>query len=78
MLLRWFTIKKGNNIEYGKQDDGEWGGSFKILEALKENNCENVAVFVIRQFGGVALGPKRFGYIKDAAVGALKEAGLIT
>ncbi len=73
-----YAIKNGNNIEYGKQDDGEWGGAFKILEAHKENNCENVAVFVIRQFGGVQLGSKRFSYIKDASIGALKKAGLVT
>ena len=52
-----YVIENGQNIDYGKQNDGEWGGSFKILEVPKENQCTNAAVFVIRQHGGASIGP---------------------
>ncbi len=80
-IMLAYAYKKSNaddDLEYGKQDDGEWGGSFKILETIKEKKLSNVAVFVIRQHGGVDIGGKRFMHIKDSAVNVLKKAGLIT
>ena len=69
-----YTFKKSKDEnEYGKQDDGEWGGSHRILEAITAAKATNVAVFVVRQFGGLEIGMNRFSHIKTCADGVLKK-----
>ena len=76
-VMMAYTFKKtGDQSEYGKQVDGEWGGSFKILEALKDKKVTNVAVFVMREYGGTHIGPKRFTHISESVVKVLKKMGL--
>ncbi len=76
-VMMAYTFKKtGDSSEYGKQDDGEWGGSFKILEVLKDKKVSNVAVFVVREYGGSHIGPKRFTHISESAVKVLKKMQL--
>lgn len=51
----------------GYQDDGEYASGIKMhamIYAMKQNN---LAVFVVRNFGGSHLGLKRFEYILDVA-----------
>ena len=68
-----YTFKKSKTEnEYGKQDDGEHGGSHRILEAVKASNATNVAVFVVREFGGEHIGLNRFKHIKTCAGDVLK------
>lgn len=55
----------------GGYDDGEFGAMRNVLPILQDGNLENVAVFVIRYFGGVKLGPRRFELIKKVATSAL-------
>ncbi len=69
--------KPQDKMEYGKQDDGEWGGSHRILELLTVKKCANIAVFVIREFGGQEIGPNIFTYIKDCTVQVLKKMNAI-
>ena len=52
------------------------GGSFKILEVLKDKKVTNVAVFVVREYGGSHIGPKRFTHISESAVKVLKKMAL--
>ena len=41
-------------------DDKEYGAGRAILKVLKERAMENVCVYVVRWYGGVRLGPRRF------------------
>ncbi len=69
-----YAFKKPNSdIEYGKQDDGEWGGAHRIMEVLKTNNTVNTIVFVVREFGGVEIGGKRFEHIKQCTEKVLEK-----
>ena len=46
-------------------DDNEHGGGRTILNQLKKAGVLNYAVFVIRYYGGVHLGPRRFEIIRQ-------------
>ena len=59
----------------GFQDDGEYSAGFKLLKAIQENNSVNVAVFVIRNYGGFKLGPKRHELIKQVGLQAVSRIG---
>ena len=41
-------------------NDEEWGVGHAILSAMKEKSVINMAVYVVRYFGGVKLGKRRF------------------
>ena len=47
-------------------DDGEHGAGRAILSYMKENDITDRVIFVVRYFGGVKLGPKRFEKITEA------------
>ncbi|KAK0569920.1 hypothetical protein OC861_000502 [Tilletia horrida] len=51
----------------GEDDDGEKWGASKIAKVLKEENAEDVIVFVSRWYGGIMLGPDRFVHITNVA-----------
>ena len=59
----------------GNQDDDEFGASSKILQQLKEEHPLNIAVFVVRDFGGTKLGRKRFDIILQVAKQAIQRIG---
>ena len=74
-IMCGYAIKTSKDkLEYGRDDDGEWGGSHRIVEAIKAKNLSNIVVFVIRQFGGQHLGAKRFDCIKSCAEKVIKES----
>ena len=54
-------------------DDGEPGAGRAVLKELKSADCENVAVYVIRYFGGQNLGSRRFEVYADIAKDAIKR-----
>ena len=58
----------------GYQDDGEYGAGHRLLHLLESNYQPNVAVFVVRMYGGRHLGPKRFAIMSDVATEALERA----
>lgn len=55
----------------GYQDDTEFSSGFRILNIIRESRFTNVAVFVIREYGGEHLGSARFNTIKELADEAL-------
>lgn len=56
----------------GYQDDSEFSAGFRVLNVIRESKFTNVAVFVIREYGGLHLGPARFSIIKELAEDALQ------
>lgn len=56
------------------QDNGEFGSGFRMLKAIQLSPLNNVALFMIRQFGRIHLGPRRFVIINDLATIALQKA----
>ena len=59
-----YIIKNGE----GYQDDREHSASSKMLNVLKNNDIQNLAVFVVRYYGGIHLGPTRHQMIQDAII----------
>ena len=55
------------------EDDREWGAGKNILTVLKDKDITNKLVVVTRWFDGVHIGPKRFQYIREAAVQVLDK-----
>lgn len=54
-------------------DDGEFGSGRIMLKVLKNAQLMNVAVFVMRQYGGKHIGPVRFRIIQRLTEVALQE-----
>ncbi|KAI9898458.1 hypothetical protein N3K66_006818 [Trichothecium roseum] len=57
-------------------DDGETAAGGRMLRLLQLMDVWDVAVVVTRWYGGVKLGPRRFGVINQAAKDAVLKAGL--
>lgn len=58
-------------------DDGEYGAGRALVTYLQDIKIVNVAVFVIRFYGGKKIGPARFDVIKSLARTALHKLGAI-
>lgn len=56
----------------GYQDDSEFSAGFRVLNVIRDTKFTNVAVFVIREYGGQHLGPARFTTIREVAEEALQ------
>ena len=54
-----YERKMAKSSAHGYQDDGEHGAGYRLLNALKAINIQNMAVFIVRRYGGVHLGPQR-------------------
>ena len=59
-------------LETGHDDDGEKYGGKALEKVLMETDAEG-AVVVARWYGGVMLGPVRFGHIKNSAREAIMQ-----
>lgn len=57
----------------GYQDDGEHSAGIKLHALLFEKREKQTALFVVQNFGGSHLGPRRFDYIQQVALSALKN-----
>lgn len=57
----------------GYQDDGEFGAGHRILKVINDAKLGDIAVFVIRDYGGENLGPTRFAVMKDLAAEAIYQ-----
>lgn len=57
-------------------DDGEHGMGRVLLKLLQEQKVTNVAVFVLRYYGGTHIGSARFDIARQLATKAIKAAGL--
>lgn len=58
-------------------DDGEWGGGRCLLKCLQDLKLVNVAVFIIRYYGGKHVGVARFELMEKLAKTALRKARLV-
>lgn len=55
-------------------DNREFGYGYRMLRTIKQSNYDNnIAIFMIRHFGGVNLGPKRFTIITDLVEAAIHK-----
>lgn len=57
------------------QDDAEYGAGHRLLNILRDYKLGNVALFVIRHYGGENIGSLRFTVMKEAAEEALLKLG---
>jgi putative IMPACT (imprinted ancient) family translation regulator len=58
-------------------DDGEAAAGGRLLHLLQVANVSNAVVVVSRWFGGVLLGPARFGLINNTARQLLEQTGFL-
>lgn len=54
-------------------DDGEFGCGRIMLKVLKEQQLLNIAVFIVRYYGGKHLGAQRHNIFHDMAAKAIQE-----
>ena len=67
-----YNLLNGKSYEkIGFCDDGEVGAGRKILQVLLQNDIEARAVFVVRYYGGIKMGPDRFQCYEEAVKGAV-------
>lgn len=59
--------------EEAYHDNGEFGAGYRMLRSIKKRGDQNVAVFLIRYYGGVNLGPRRFKIIADLVDASLEK-----
>lgn len=52
-------------------DDSEYGAARVLLQQIQEEGVADVAVFMVRYFGGKKLGPVRFDLIKKVSTSAI-------
>ncbi|KAL8758054.1 MAG: hypothetical protein Q9199_001784 [Rusavskia elegans] len=71
------TLVDGHEVVYQDcDDDGEDAAGGRLLKLLQIMDVWNVLVVVSRWYGGVKLGPARFGIINAVARDAIVAAGL--
>ncbi len=70
-IMAAYKFEQNGKTFYGYQDDKEFGGSYKIAEAIDNKGAMGVAVFVMRKYGGVHIGKSRFDHITFCANEAL-------
>lgn len=61
------------NESEGYQDDGEHAAGMKIHAKITDMRCHGVAVFVVRNFGGIHIGSLRFDCISSVTESALER-----
>ena len=55
----------------GYQDDEEHAAGHKMRDFLQQNAPPNVAIFIVRIYGGIHVGPKHFQVMKQTAKQAI-------
>ena len=76
-----YVIKDEEEAQHDRQgncDDGEHGASINLLEILLGNNISQCAVYVLRYYSRVKIGPDRFDCICEAAEECVKLNGFNT
>lgn len=59
--------------EEAHEDDSEFGAGVRLLEVIRASHLGDIAIFMIRVFGGELIGPMRFNYIREVAEEALSK-----
>ena len=62
----------------GHQDDEEHGAGYRLARMMEKNYPANMAVFVVRMYGGNHLGPKRFEIMEKTEKQAIQRTGTET
>lgn len=71
-IMMAYGLKENETIKMGSCDDSEHGSSAVIRRAMAKEKARNMAVFVIRRYGGLHLGMDRFTTIETIAREAIK------
>ncbi|MBR2931017.1 MAG: YigZ family protein [Clostridia bacterium] len=74
-----YSIKENSITRFTDDREPQGTAGMPVLDIIRKNNCTNVAIVVVRYFGGTLLGTG--GLVRaysGAALGALKAAELIT
>lgn len=66
-IMMAYGLREDEKIKFGHCDDGEFAGGSKIRKVMGELKIRNAAIFVVRQYGGIQLGFRRFQVIEDVA-----------
>lgn len=62
-IMMGYIIKHGEKVFKGYEDDHEHSGGYKVFQCLSNKDVSNLAVFILRRYGGQHLHKKRFDYI---------------
>lgn len=57
----------------GFHDNQEFGSGFRLLDTIKASMEDNIAVFLVRQYGGTHLGPRRFTIMRELTEEVLQK-----
>lgn len=71
-VMMAYQFKEGDQIKFGSCDDTEYGGGSVIAKFIQSKKLRNIAVFVVRRYGGIHLGYDRFQAIEKAAAAAVQ------
>ena len=74
-IMAYRIETRPGNFASDCDDDGEDAAGGRLLHLLNIIDARNVAVVVSRWFGGILLGPARFGLINKAAKDVLEVHG---
>lgn len=71
-VMMAYQLREKDTIKKGSCDDSEYGGGGVIAKFLQDNKMRNIAVFVVRRYGGIHLGFDRFQAIEKTAEAAVQ------
>lgn len=71
-VMMAYQVKEGEQVKFGSCDDNEHGGGGCISKWLYTQRLRDIAVFVVRRYGGLHLGFDRFKLIEGAASSAVQ------
>lgn len=57
----------------GYHDNAEFGAGFRLLEVIRSSMQHDLAVFMVREYGGVHIGPRRFTIMRETALEAIDK-----
>jgi putative IMPACT (imprinted ancient) family translation regulator len=76
-MSAWIKKQFSGITNQGINDCGESGAGIKLMYLLQKSETVDVLVVVTRWYGGVPLGSSRFRYICNAAMEAMRNAGVV-
>lgn len=73
MVAYGLKDSSSGKVKIGHCDDREYGGGLAIRKMMAENSIRDMAMFVVRLYGGVHLGGNRFKTISSVAKQAVDK-----
>lgn len=74
-IMLGYALKEKGQLKAGSCDDKEYGAGAKIRNLIFQKKARDVAVFVLRKYGGIHLGFNRFAAIESVASKAIELLG---